>query len=117
MGYRQTWHKVSSGEGNLSLFNKIKVPMGDNCEIAKIHWRNLNLPRTTVPISTRIQICLNEGSRPFSGGDNYEIAKIHWQISNSSSSEPLRQFQPNLAQSTFGWRGFKIHFHGDIFRK
>ena len=26
-----------------------------------------------------IQVCWNEGSRPFPRGDNYEIVKIHWQ--------------------------------------
>ena len=42
------------------------------------------------PISTKlgtnhlwvkgIQVCSNEGSRPFPMGDNYEIAKIHEQV-------------------------------------
>ena len=45
--------------------------------------------RTAGPISTKlgtkhswvkgIQVCPNEGPRPFPRGDNYEIVKIHWQ--------------------------------------
>ena len=64
-------------------------PSGDNYEIAKTYWRNLKIfSRTTGPISTKlgtkhpwvkeIQVCSNEGPRPFPRGDNYEIAKIHW---------------------------------------
>ena len=44
--------------------------------------------RTTGPISSKhstkhswvmgIQVCSNEGPRPFPRGDNYELAKIHW---------------------------------------
>ena len=44
--------------------------------------------RTTGPISTKlgtkhpwvkgIQVCSNEGPRPFPRGDDYEIVKIHW---------------------------------------
>ena len=29
-----------------------------------------------------IQVCSNEGPRPFPSGDNYEKAKIHWQSEN-----------------------------------
>ena len=43
---------------------------------------------------------------------------------SSSSQEPLVQFQPNLAQSILGWRGFKFvqmkgraFFHGEIITK
>ena len=43
---------------------------------------------------------------------------------SSSSPEPLGQFQPNLAQSILGWRGFKfvkmkgpVLFKGEIFRE
>ena len=74
--------------------------------------------RTTWPISTKlgtehclvkgIQVCSKEGSRPFPRGDNYEIVKIHWQNLKTSSPEPLSKFQPNLAQSILGWRGFKF---------
>ena len=65
-------------------------PRGDNNEIAKIHWRNSKIffSRTTELISTKlgtkhpcvkgIQVCSNEGPRPFSRGDNCEIAKIDW---------------------------------------
>ena len=33
---------------------------------------------TKHPCVKGIQICSNEGPRPFPRGDNYEIAKIHW---------------------------------------
>ena len=45
-------------------------------------------------------------------------------ILKSSSPEPLGQFQPNLAQCIFGWKGFKFVqmkgptlFQGDIITK
>ena len=62
----------------------------DNKEIAKIHWPTLKIffLRTTEPISTKlgtkipwlmgIQVCSNDGPRPFPRGDNKKIAKIHW---------------------------------------
>ena len=68
--------------------------------------------RTTGPISTklgtmppwvkRIQVCSNEGPRPFPRGDNYEIAKNLLTKLKSSSPEPLGEFQPNLTQSILG---------------
>ena len=58
--------------------------------------------RTTGPISTKlgtkhpwvkgIQVCSNEGPRPFPRGDNYEIVKIHWwnfKIFLSRTTEPF----------------------------
>ena len=45
-----------------------------------------------------IQVCSNEGPHPFPRGDNNEIVKMFEEILKSSQ-EPLRQFQPNLAQS------------------
>ena len=38
------------------------------------------------------------------------MIKINWQllIIFFSRYEPLNQFQPNLAQSIHGWRGFKF---------
>ena len=117
LGTKYPWVKgihVCSNEGpNPS-------PRGDNNEIAKIHWRNSKIffSRTTEPISTNFgtkhpwikgnQVCSNEGPHPFPRGHNYERVKIHWQNLKSSSPEPLDLFQPNLAQSILGWRGFKI---------
>ena len=54
-----------------------------------VNFSNFHLLlRTTGPISTKlgtkhpwvkgIQVCSNEGPRPFPRGDNYEIAIIHW---------------------------------------
>ena len=63
-------------------------PKGDNYEIAKIHWQNLQIfsTGTNWPISSNpstkhlwvkeIQVCLNEGPHPFLRGDNYEISEI-----------------------------------------
>ena len=42
------------------------------------HWANLI--HTNYPWLKGIQVCSNEGPRPFPRGDNNEIAKIHWQI-------------------------------------
>ena len=73
-------------------------------KIAKKHWRNSKIffSRTTEPISTKlgtkhpwvkgIQVCSNEGPRPFPRGDNYEIVKIHWwnfKIFLSRTTEPF----------------------------
>ena len=55
-----------------------------------------------------IQVGSNEGLCPFPKGDNYKIAKLHLQILKCSSSEPLGQFQPNLAKSIFGLSGFEF---------
>ena len=64
---------------------------GDNYQIAKIHWQNLKnllLLNHWAIVSTKvstmhpwvkgIQICSNEGPRPFPSGNNYQIVKIHW---------------------------------------
>ena len=59
--------------------------------------------RPTGPILTKlgtkhpwvkvIQVCSNEGHRPFPRGDNYEIAKnTLTKLKKFSSPEPLRQF-------------------------
>ena len=57
--------------------------------------------RTIEPISTKlgtkhpwvkgIQVCSNEGPRPFPRGDNYEIVKIHWRNLKifSRTTEPI----------------------------
>ena len=41
------------------------------------HWANFN-QYTKHPWEKGIQVCSNEGHRPFPRGDNYEIVKIHW---------------------------------------
>ena len=87
--------------------------------------------RTTRPISIKlrtkhnwmwgIQVCSNEGLRPFPRGDNYEIAKYIYEIKKKFSPEPLSQFQRNLPQCIRGWKGLKfvqmtdrVLFHGEI---
>ena len=42
------------------------------------------------------------------GGDNSEIVNFYSKYIKTSSPEPLGQFEPNLAQSILGWRGFKF---------
>ena len=37
-----------------------------------------------------------------------KILKLYWKLLKSSSSEPLGQFQPNLAQNMLGWWWFKF---------
>ena len=54
---------------------------------SSVIFSNLDLSRTAKPILTKlgtnhpclkgIQVCSNEGPRPFPKGDNYEIVKIH----------------------------------------
>ena len=47
-----------------------------------------------------VQVCSNEGQRPFPSGDNYDIAKIHKQnFKKSSPQEPQGQFPLNFGQS------------------
>ena len=48
---------------------------------------------TYCPSSVRLSVCLS-------------VCKLF--TFSSSSQEPLGQFQPNLAQSNFGWREFKF---------
>ena len=43
------------------------------------HWANFNQTWPKASLGEGIQVCSNEGPRPFPRGDNYEIAKIHWQ--------------------------------------
>ena len=90
-------------------------PRGDNYQIAKIHWQILKIysSRTAGPISTKlgiihpwvkgIQVCSNEGLRPF-------LRKLRKCIDDfkKSSPEPLGQFQPNLAKIILGSRVCKI---------
>ena len=77
------WIQSCSNEGPRPF------PRGDNKEIVKIHWRNLNFfIRTTGPISTKlctkhpwvmeIHVSWDECPRPFPMRDNNEIAKIFW---------------------------------------
>ena len=84
--FNQTWHSVSLGEGDSSLFK-----WRATWELRKINWQLLKIffSRTTGSILTKlgtkhpwvkgIQVYSNEGPRPFPRADNYEIAKLHWQ--------------------------------------
>ena len=77
----------------MQIFFKLGIgsfPRGDKNLMVKIQSRNLNkkflISITTWPISTKlctknslekgIQVCLNDGSRPFPKGNNNEIAEI-----------------------------------------
>ena len=103
-------------------------PRGDNCGIAKIHWRNLTIffSRTTEPILTKhgtmhpwvkgIQVCSNEGPPPFSWGYNYEIAKIHSIGRNWKKNLLLKNHWANFNQtwqSILCLRGIKFVLSGD----
>ena len=59
-----------------------------------------------MPISTKLgtKHCWVKGPRPFPRGDNFFTF-------SSSPPEPLGPFQPNLAQSILGPRGFKQEPH------
>ena len=85
------------GEGDARFKKKIgigSIPRGDNNLIVRIQSRNLN-QKFLISITTNhlanfnqtmhkeffgegdwIQVCLNDGSRPFPKGNNYEIAEI-----------------------------------------
>ena len=112
LGTKHPWVKgiqVCSNEGPSPF------PRGDNYQIAKIHWQILKIysSRTAGPISTKlgiihpwvrgIQVCSNEGLRPF-------LRKLRKCIDDlkKSSPEPLGQFQPNLAKIILGSRVCKI---------
>ena len=81
--FNQSWYKAFLGEGDSSFFSKeafndhTLFQAGDNNEIAKILWQNLNIffPKTTGSMSTKlgikhpwmkaIKVCSNEGLSPF----------------------------------------------------
>ena len=77
-----------------------------------VNFSHFIFSRTTGPISTKlgtkhswlkkIQVWSNAGSDPLLRGDNSEVSKIHWQYLKIFSSEPLDQFQLNLAQIILG---------------
>ena len=65
-----------------------------------------------------------KGPALFQGQIITKLWKYIDEIKKSSSPEPLGQFQPNLAQSILGWRGFKFVqlkgpalFQGEIITK
>ena len=90
--FSQTWHKAPLGEGIQVCSNggSRPFPRGETYEIAKMywqnfknlllknHWANFNQTWHKAPLGEGIQVCSNEGPRPFPRGDNYEIAKICW---------------------------------------
>ena len=72
----------------------------DKSEIVKLYWKNFKI-LSLKPISSKfgtkhpwidgIQIFTNKGPHPSSRGDNSKVFFLN------STSEPLDQFQPNLA--------------------
>ena len=82
--FKETWRNVylgdCSNEGPTLFQGEIIAKI--HCQIYKIFFS-----RTAGPISTKlgtnrllvkgIQVCSNEGPRPFPWGDNYKFAKIH----------------------------------------
>ena len=60
----------------------------------------------------RIQICSNEGPRPFPRGDNYEIVKYIYEIKKSSSPETLANFNQTWCYEIhFFTISIKLHAH------
>ena len=55
-----------------------------------------------------IQVCSNQGLRPFPRGDKNKWRKYIVEIYKSFSPEPLGQFYSNLAQSILEWRRLKV---------
>ena len=115
--FNQTWNKAYLIEGNLGFFKwrAHPFPRGDNYEIVKIHWRNKKIffSRNTEPISTKhgskhpwvegIQVCSNEGPRPFPRGDNYEIVKIHrWNLKNPLLQNHWANFKQSWHKASLG---------------
>ena len=75
-------------------------------------------------VKGRIQVCSNEGLALLQAEIITKEQKYIHEINQSSSTEPLGHFQPNLAQSIVGWRGFKFVqmkgsplFQGEIIRE
>ena len=92
--------------------------------LLKIFWK-IFFSRTTgsVPIKLgtkhpwemEIQVCLNEGPCSISRGDGSENVKLYWKKRNEKIIS-LGQFQPNLAQTIFGYSGFMfVQIKGHIF--
>ena len=104
--FNQTWHKASLGEGNSSLFKRRALPFSKGRYLRNIkntltkfknlllqnHWANFPHIVTMHPWVKGIQVCSNEGPRPFPRGDDYKLAKIHWRnlkIVISRTTEPI----------------------------
>ena len=76
----------------------------------------------------RLLLISSRRNQPWVSDDEFSVVRhchCHKLFTFSSSSpEPLTQFQPNLAQSIFGWRGYEFiemkgyaHFQGEIISK
>ena len=74
--------------------------------------------KTAGPISTKlgtkhpwvkgIQVCANEGPRPFPRGDNYKIVKIHWRNIKIFFFRTAGPISTRFAQSIPWRKGFKF---------
>ena len=123
--------QICSNEGPLPF------PRGDNYEIAKIHWQNFKKSSSPEPLGQfqpnlaqsilgwrEFKFVQMKGPALLQGEIITKYRKYIDKIKKSSSPEPLGQFQPNLAQSNLGWRGFKFVqmtgpalFQGEIITK
>ena len=85
---------------------------GHNCKIVKILWSHLNIfySRTMflAHLSWKLKWAFLITCRPLSVCLSVCPTVCKLFTFSSSSPEPLGQFQPNLAQSILGWRGFKF---------
>ena len=77
--------------------------------ILKNHWTNLNQIWHKAFLGEEKQSFFQmDGPALFQGERITKLQKYINKIKKSSSQEPLNQFQPNLAQSSLGWRGLKL---------
>ena len=109
--FNQTWHKSPVGERYISshkrrpfLFRRGVITCTKLRKyIAKfknrlLQWTNFNQTQHKLSLGEGYISLFNKGPCIFPRGDDYNIVKMK----ESSSVEPLGQFQPNLAKSILG---------------
>ena len=99
-----TWSQNRRSFCNQYISRKVYIPMCFVvCFLAHLSWKLKWAFRSSVV--RRLSVCLSVCP---------SVCKLF--TFSSSSPEPLGQFQPNLAQSILGWRGFKfVHMKGSPF--
>ena len=69
--------------------------------VVNYNWHKASLGK-------RIQVCSNEGFRPFLRGDNCEMAKIHWQNLKNVFSKTTGPFSTKLGTKNPWVKGFQV---------
>ena len=72
------------------------------------HWANFNQTCHKASLGEGNSSLFKWRAPPFSKGRLLRNSENKLTKFKKSSPEPLSQFQPNLAQSILGWRGFKF---------